>query len=72
MVSDGELGLLDDKFKELSQQINVTQIYQIIDELNKQQENMRFSSHQSIYLEVLTVNLSQIELFKQKIENLQR
>lgn len=89
MVSDGELGLLDDKFKELSQQINVTQIYQIIDELNKQQENMRFSSHQSIYLEVLTVKLtqlstnsevdrvsnvylSQIELLKQKIENLQR
>lgn len=88
MVSDGELGLLDDKFKELSQQINVTQIYQIIDELNKQQENMRFSSHQSIYLEVLTVkltqlstnseadrvsnvDLSQIELLKQKIENLQ-
>ena len=89
MVSDGELGLLDDKFKELSQQINVTQLYQIIDELNKQQENMRFSSHQSIYLEVLTVkltqlstnseadrvsnvDLSQIELLKQKIENLQR
>ena len=89
MVSDGELGLLDDKFNELSQQINVTQIYQIIDELNKQQENMRFSSHQSIYLEVLTVkltqlstnseadrvsnvDLSQIELLKQKIENLQR
>lgn len=89
MVSDGELGLLDDKFKELSQQINVTQIYQIIDELNKQQENMRFSSHQSIYLEVLTVkltqlstnseadrisnvDLSQIELLKQKVENLQR
>ena len=89
MVSVGELGLLDDKFKELSQQINVTQIYQIIDELNKQQENMRFSSHQSIYLEVLTVkltqlstnseadrvsnvDLSQIELLKQKIENLQR
>lgn len=89
MVSDGELGLLDDKFKGLSQQINVTQIYQIIDELNKQQENMRFSSHQSIYLEVLTVkltqlstnseadrvsnvDLSQIELLKQKIENLQR
>lgn len=89
MISDGELGLLDDKFKELSQQINVTQIYQIIDELNKQQENMRFSSHQSIYLEVLTVkltqlstnseadrvsnvDLSQIELLKQKIENLQR
>lgn len=89
MVSDGELGLLDDKFKELSQRINVTQIYQIIDELNKQQENMRFSSHQSIYLEVLTVkltqlstnseadrvsnvDLSQIELLKQKIENLQR
>ena len=89
MVSDGELGLLDDKFKELSQQINVTQIYQIIDELNKQQENMRLSSHQSIYLEVLTVkltqlstnseadrvsnvDLSQIELLKQKIENLQR
>src|SRR5699024_4774112 len=89
MVSNGELGLLDDKFKELSQQINVTQIYQIIDELNKQQENMRFSSHQYIYLEVLTVkltqlstnseadrvsnvDLSQIELLKQKIENLQR
>ena len=89
MVSNGELGLLDDKFKELSQQINVTQIYQIIDELNKQQENMRFISHQSIYLEVLTVkltqlstnseadrvsnvDLSQIELLKQKIENLQR
>ena len=60
MVSDGELGLLDDKFKELSQQINVTQLYQIIDELNKQQENMRFSSHQSIYLEVLTVKLTQL------------
>src|SRR5699024_4028837 len=60
MVSNGKLGVLHDKLKELIQQKNATQIDQIIDELNKQQENMRVSSHQSIYLEVLTVKLTQL------------
>lgn len=48
-----------DEFKSLSEQVSSQQLYQIIDELNQQQENMRFSSHQSIYLEVLTVKLTQ-------------
>ncbi|KRM18310.1 DNA polymerase III subunit gamma tau [Ligilactobacillus hayakitensis DSM 18933 = JCM 14209] len=48
-----------EEFKNLSEQVSSQQLYQIIDELNQQQENMRFSSHQSIYLEVLTVKLTQ-------------
>lgn len=59
MIEKLELETLDDKFKKFSQKVQPETVYQMIDILNEQQENMRFSSHPTVYLEVLTVKLSQ-------------
>lgn len=61
MVEETELGMLDDDFKEFAQQIKPEMVYQMINILNEQQENMRYTSHPTVYLEVLTVKLSQLE-----------
>ena len=61
LVEESELGLLDDTFKEFAQNINSQQLYRAINILNEQQENMRYTSHETVYLEVLTVKLSQQE-----------
>lgn len=57
-VENDELNVVNDDFRNFSQKIKPEEIYQMIDLLNEQQENMRFTSHASIYLEVLTVKLA--------------
>lgn len=59
MIEKLELETLDDHFKAFSQKVSPEMVYRMIDILNEQQENMRFSSHPTVYLEVLTVKLSQ-------------
>lgn len=61
MLAESELGMLDDDFKDFASQLAPELLYQMIDVLNEQQENMRFTSHTSIYLEVLTVKLSTLK-----------
>ena len=61
MLAESELGMLDDDFKDFASQLASELLYQMIDVLNEQQENMRFTSHTSIYLEVLTVKLSTLK-----------
>lgn len=53
-------GLSDDDFKELSAAADATTLYDMIDVLNETQDEMRFTTHPDVYLEVLTVKLCQV------------
>ena len=53
--------MIDDEFKNMAEKSNPETLYRYIDTLNEQQENMRYSMHQSVYLEVLTVKLAKID-----------
>ena len=61
MLEETELGMLDEAFKKFAQEIEPEIVYQMINILNEQQENMRYTSHPTVYLEVLTVKLSQLK-----------
>ena len=61
LVSVAATGLKDEDFKELSAAVSAASLYQMIDELNDIQEEMRFTTHPDVYLEVLTVKLCQIK-----------
>lgn len=56
-----EHALLDEEFKTLAEEIQPQQIYEYIDILSKTQQEMRFSNHARIYLEVCLVKLCQTE-----------
>lgn len=53
--------LLDDNFKKMAEQVPAEQIYQLIDILNKAQQDMRWTNHPRIFLEVAIVKLCQME-----------
>lgn len=53
--------MIDDEFKDMAEKSNPETLYRYIDTLNEQQENMRYSMHQSVYLEVLTVKLAKVD-----------
>jgi len=53
--------LLDDEFKELAEIYEHGQIYEIINLLNKTQQDMRWTNHPRIFLEVAIVKLAQVE-----------
>ena len=53
--------MIDDEFKDMAEKSNPETLYRYIDTINEQQENMRYSMHQSVYLEVLTVKLAKID-----------
>ena len=54
-------GLKQEDFEEIVQLASSATLYQMIDELNNIQEEMRFTTHPDVYLEVLTIKLAQIE-----------
>ncbi|MDO4902638.1 MAG: DNA polymerase III subunit gamma/tau [Limosilactobacillus sp.] len=54
-------GLKEEDFQKMSTAAPATVLYQMIDELNTIQDEMRFTTHPDVYLEVLTVKLSQID-----------
>ncbi|MBS4179765.1 DNA polymerase III subunit gamma/tau [Lederbergia citrea] len=56
-----ERALLDDDFTTLAGEIEHEQIYEYIDILNKTQQEIKFSNHARIYLEVCLVKLCQTE-----------
>ncbi|KRL84957.1 DNA polymerase III subunits gamma and tau [Ligilactobacillus equi DSM 15833 = JCM 10991] len=60
LLEQNELGMLTEAFKTFVAQSSAAKIYRMIDILNEQEENMRFTSHEAVYLEVLTVKLSQL------------
>jgi DNA polymerase-3 subunit gamma/tau len=53
--------MLDDEFREMAEAIPTEQIYQLIDLLNKTQQEMRWTNHPRIFLEVAIVKLCQME-----------
>lgn len=52
-------GLKDEDFQELVAAADSDTLYDMIDELNTIQSEMRFTTHPDVYLEVLTVKLAQ-------------
>lgn len=61
MVEDIELDQVDDQFKKLADGVSEQRLYKMIDELNDIQKQMRFSTHEDVYLEVLTVKLAGVK-----------
>ncbi|OLS33475.1 DNA polymerase III subunit gamma/tau [Bacillus sp. MRMR6] len=53
--------MLDEEFRTISEFVPYEQIYQLIDLLNKTQQEMRWTNHPRIFLEVAIVKLCQIE-----------
>ncbi|NHM33934.1 DNA polymerase III subunit gamma/tau [Neobacillus terrae] len=53
--------MLDDDFRQLAEAFSPDQIYQLIDVLNKTQQEMRWTNHPRIFLEVAIVKLCQME-----------
>ncbi|MGG3471291.1 DNA polymerase III subunit gamma/tau [Neobacillus pocheonensis] len=53
--------MLDDDFRIMAEETPTGQIYQLIDLLNKTQQEMRWTNHPRIFLEVAIVKLCQIE-----------
>ena len=61
LISVESTGLKKEDFEEIVQLASSSTLYQMIDELNNIQEEMRFTTHPDVYLEVLTIKLAQIE-----------
>lgn len=61
LVAQIELDQVDDQFKALAEAITPQQLYAIIDSLNDIQQQMRFTTHEDVYLEVLTVKLAGLQ-----------
>lgn len=53
--------LLDDEFRQIAEVVSYDQIYQLIELLNKTQQDMRWTNHPRIFLEVAIVKLCQTE-----------
>ncbi|WP_086351095.1 DNA polymerase III subunit gamma/tau [Candidatus Enterococcus clewellii] len=56
---EGKTGTITETFKELAQQTEPERIYQLIQILSDTQNEIRFTNHATIYLEVGTVKLAQ-------------
>ena len=70
LIQVASTGLKDEDFQALSQAASAQLMYQMIDILNQFQDEMRFTTHPDVYLEVLTIRLSQIDDSQQeKITN---
>ncbi len=61
LISVESTGLKQEDFEEIVQLASSATLYRMIDELNNIQEEMRFTTHPDVYLEVLTIKLAQIE-----------
>jgi DNA polymerase III subunit gamma/tau len=53
--------LLDENFQQLAEQVDAAAIYEIVDGLNKAQQEMRWTNHPRVFLEVAIVKLCQLE-----------
>ncbi|MDN3020267.1 DNA polymerase III subunit gamma/tau [Paenibacillus sp. BSR1-1] len=53
--------MLDEEFREMAEAIPTVEIYRLIDLLNKTQQEMRWTNHPRIFLEVAIVKLCQME-----------
>ena len=53
--------LIDDEFRSIAENVQSAEIYPLIELLNKTQNEMRWTNHPSIFLEVAVVKLCQLE-----------
>ncbi|KOP78011.1 DNA polymerase III subunit gamma/tau [Cytobacillus solani] len=53
--------MLDDEFQTLAEKVKPEELYKLIDVLNKAQQDMRWTNHPRIFLEVAIVKLCQLE-----------
>lgn len=54
-------GLAEDDFQQMAQAASTHVLYSMIDTLNEIQDEMRFTTHPDVYLEVMTIRLCQIK-----------
>lgn len=60
MVNVESTGLSADELKQLGDKVTADIWYEAIDTLNEIQQEMRFTTHPDVYLEVLTIKLAQL------------
>lgn len=60
MVEEAEMGSVSEDFQTLSKQTPAQTMYAMINELNAIQQQMRFTTHPDVYLEILTIKLAEI------------
>ena len=53
--------MLDEDFQQLAQEVEPEELYELIEVLNKAQQEMRWTNHPRIFLEVAIVKLCQLE-----------
>ncbi|MFD1455307.1 DNA polymerase III subunit gamma/tau [Levilactobacillus lanxiensis] len=60
LVEEAEMGSVSDDFQALAKQTPAQTMYAMINELNAIQQQMRFTTHPDVYLEILTIKLAEI------------
>ncbi|PWF99388.1 DNA polymerase III subunit gamma/tau [Levilactobacillus bambusae] len=60
LVQAAELGSLSDHFADFAKQVDSEVLYQMINELDDIQRQMRMTTHPDVYLEILTIKLAEI------------
>ena len=61
MVDSVAMGEDDKRFEDFAKSIDAEVLYQMVKTLNDVQQQMRFTTHPDVYLEVLTVKLAQLD-----------
>ncbi|WP_204120967.1 MULTISPECIES: DNA polymerase III subunit gamma/tau [Levilactobacillus] len=60
LVEEAEMGSVSEDFQALAKQTPAQTMYAMINELNAIQQQMRFTTHPDVYLEILTIKLAEI------------
>ncbi|WP_261810697.1 DNA polymerase III subunit gamma/tau [Levilactobacillus humaensis] len=60
MVEEAEMGSVSEAFQQLAAATSAQTMYAMINELNAIQQQMRFTTHPDVYLEILTIKLAEI------------
>ncbi len=69
IISDSELGLLGDKFADIAQMIDSKLIYQYVETMNNVQQQIRYTYHPDVYLDILTVRLANQKETVKEVDN---
>src|SRR5699024_1960060 len=60
LVEEAEMGSVSEDFQKLASQTPAQTMYAMINELNAIQQQMRYTTHPDVYLEILTIKLAEI------------
>lgn len=64
-----QTGLTDEQLAAMVKEVTTDQLYTMIDTLNDTEQEMRFTTHPNVYLEVMTVKLSQVHSGQQAAQS---